>query len=253
VTHTTLTRYESKLTVDSFTALLNRETLALCVHDYFDVPPTAITRAVDALESIEGAKRQPVSYGAAIPDLLSAPRERYFERARTQTAALEEIFEAHPTPFARLRDDLARLWVDGVMVAQIDGAEMAAGTIRYFRPGDLMNPHVDRKEHLVGDLCSFARLAVNVYLAVPPAGGELELWDLRPDEEQIERWHLADYSLDRNQIGPPDLVLRPVAGDLILFHSDQVHAVSDVRGGLRLTASCFLGIRDFNQPVSMFA
>jgi 2OG-Fe(II) oxygenase superfamily len=244
---------ESALTAESFTALLHREMLALRVRGYFDVTPDAVARAVSALEPVEGANRQPVSYGAATPDLLSAPRERYFERARSQAAALGEIFGNQPTPFTLLQRDLARLWGAGVEIARIDGGTMAPGTIRYFRPGDLMNPHVDLKEHLVGDICSFARLAVNLYLAVPPDGGSLELWEVPPTDEQLERWHLADYSLDREQIGSPDLVVHPAAGDLILFHSDQIHAVSEVRSGFRLTASCFLGIRELDHPVRIFA
>lgn len=234
-------------------ALLHREMLALHVRGYFEVGWDVLARAVRELEPLEGVNRQPVSYGAATPDLMSAPQERYFERARSQAAGLERIFGGQPTPFALLQDDLARLWGTGVEVARIDGGTMAPGTIRYFRPGDLMHPHVDHKEHLAGDICSLARLAVNIYLAVSSDGGELELWQVRPTEEQLDCWLLADYSLDRNQIGPPDLVIRPAAGDLILFHSDQIHAVSDVGSGLRLTASCFLGIQDPEHPVRLFA
>jgi len=245
--------YGSALTAGSFDALLRGDLLALCVHDYFDVDADAVARATRLLAPIEGHDRQPVSYGAALTELLDGPRERYFGRAATQNSALAEIFGPDASPFVQLQRDLERCWPSGVTAAYIDGGVMSSGTVRYYRPGDLMNPHIDRKGHLAGDVCSACRLSVNIYLAVPADGGELELWDLRPNEEQAEHWHLADYSLDRNQIGLPDLVLRPAPGDLIMFNPEQIHAVAAVRTGSRLTASCFLGIRASNQPMSMFA
>jgi hypothetical protein len=64
---------------------------------------------------------------------------------------------------------------------------------------------------------------------------------------------LPDYGLDRSKIGPPDVVLRPGVGDLIVFDTGRIHAVRRVADGVRITASCFIGVRSRWHPLCVFA
>ena len=52
---------------------------------------------------------------------------------------------------------------------------------------------------------------------------------------------------------PPDAVVAPRVGDLILFNSNRIHAVRACRGGPRVTVSCFIGYRGEGRPLGYWS
>src|SRR5207245_1188972 len=73
-------------------------------------------------------------------------------------------------------------------------------------------------------------------------GGEVQLWRLMPDQAEYDRLRLAgSYGLDHTKLPPPDTVVTPARGELVLFNSNRVHAVRPCEGGPRVTVSCFIG------------
>ncbi|WP_159049653.1 hypothetical protein [Streptomyces sp. NRRL WC-3618] len=137
----------------------------------------------------------------------------------------------------------------GLERAHIDDRPMFAGVCRVFPEGSELLPHNDR---LIRDAPGLglgreldAQLAANIYLRVPEKGGELQLWDLWPDEAQLTAWRASDseYGTDRALVPPPACVLPITAGDLVLIDATKLHAVSRQERGARIGLSCFLGVR----------
>ncbi|MEV7520954.1 2OG-Fe(II) oxygenase [Streptomyces sp. NPDC091371] len=149
---------------------------------------------------------------------------------------------------------LDRLWrmLDasyGLERARIAGMPMFAGVCRVFPEGSELLPHNDSLMRdapglpLGGELD--AQLAANIYLRVPERGGELQLWDLRPDEEQLAGWRApgSAYGADRALLPPPGCEIPVAVGDLVIVDATRLHAVSRQERGTRIGLSCFLGVR----------
>jgi len=81
---------------------------------------------------------------------------------------------------------------------------------------------------------------------MPPHGGELAIWDLKPDQDEYEALRIPEsdglksYGLKREPLGEPAYVITPRPGDLILFDAQRVHAVYASVGGARVTISFFI-------------
>ncbi|MGW1259335.1 hypothetical protein ACWD5Q_30175 [Streptomyces sp. NPDC002513] len=137
----------------------------------------------------------------------------------------------------------------GLERARIGDRPMFAGVCRVFPEGSELLPHNDRLGRDAPGLPLGreldAQLAANVYLRVPERGGELVLWDLRPDQAQLAAWRAPDsaYGSDRTLVPPPAVVLSIAAGDLVLIDATKLHAVSRQERGVRVGLSCFLGVR----------
>ncbi|MET7767182.1 2OG-Fe(II) oxygenase [Nocardia sp. NPDC005366] len=131
---------------------------------------------------------------------------------------------------------------------------MLPSIIRRWPRGGHANPHIDQR--LLPLLDSFElkrRIGVNVYIQTPEAGGEIEFWDRRSNEDNYVTTKRSDYSLDREGLGEPHLSLRPCQGDLIMFDAARLHGVRRVSVGSRVTSACFLGVRSTAEPLIVFA
>ncbi|GAA2661336.1 hypothetical protein [Streptomyces vastus] len=172
------------------------------------------------------------------------------EYLRNADPLMEEIRACcapSPSPLDVLWRDLDAFY--GLERARIDDRPMFAGVCRVFPEGSELLPHNDRLSRDAPGLPLGreldAQLAANIYLQVPERGGELQLWDLRPDEAQLAAWSASDseYGTDRALVPPPSCVLPVTAGDLVLIDATKLHAVSRQEQGARIGLSCFLGVR----------
>ncbi|MFE7403580.1 hypothetical protein [Streptomyces sp. NPDC057557] len=68
-----------------------------------------------------------------------------------------------------------------------------------------------------------------------------------PDEEEAEHILLVE-GLDTATIEPPALTLHPNAGDLLMFSSAMLHAVSSSTSGPRVGMAMFIGCAETNKP-----
>jgi len=131
------------------------------------------------------------------------------------------------------------------LLRDAEGRPAFAGLARVFQEGGEALPHVDRLEwdapagrFAFTPVCQYA---ANVYLHMPPWGGELEIWRQKPTQTQYEELRLAgSYGLDRARLGEAAIVIRPRPGDLIIFDAQNVHAVRASHSGARVTVSMFI-------------
>jgi hypothetical protein len=188
-----------------------------------------------------------------------ARRERYYTVALQTIRALRSMSRPAVYPMDDLRLALQEQWPEGADFERLHpGKTMFVGMPRVFEAQSGALPHVDRLAWDVPDVGAartmLAQIAANVHLRTADSGGEVELWALEPDRAEYERLRLAgSYGLDRELLPPPDAVVTPRVGDLILFNSNRVHAVRPCQGGPRVTVSCFIGYRGPSRPLTYWS
>ncbi len=173
------------------------------------VPPVALASLVDKMRA-EGPTTSDRPRGAAPESaIVESPRDRELTAfiattlrrfAMTDFSSHVEIIPTISTPASEL--DL--------------GEEL---------------PHIDSVEELYDDRSSpMALIEFIVHLEVPSLGGELVLYDLILKRHVFEALRGEDPGLAWTMAGAPNEVLRPAAGEIILFDSQRLHGIRAVRG-----------------------
>lgn len=195
-----------------------------------------------------------VSVGEAAESELN--HARYLAGALATTRSIrDEVFAGQLSPTDRLRLLLDEYWPRGASVARDQSRErqMLPGILRRWASGGHANPHIDQTETAVlGHLGVKRRIGTNVYLELPGNGGEIEFWS-RISQAGYEQIRRPDYGLDRDRLGPPAFSILPGQGDLVMFDAAVIHGVAGVSVGSRVTAACFVGYVDPDQPLLLFA
>ncbi len=186
--------------------------------------------------------------------------ERYYEAAAETQPLMDSIFAPTPDPLYTLHDKMRKMWPTGAQAENITGRDMVPGAIRIYEADAVhgLPPHQDllvqdapespRAQSMLG------QLAANVYLDVANEGGELELWNYEPTQEQVkEIWISEIGALDKSKIPAEQVVLKPRPLELILFRSTCIHSVRPSKGGIRSTASAFFGYYGDDKPLTYWA
>jgi CRP-like cAMP-binding protein len=171
--------------------------------------------------------------------------EHYFDQSVPTIAEIRRVCAPLLIPIDRLRLELDEHWPGGAGLAMLGGRKMFVGTSRLFEDGHSLPPHQDILARETDDDVAarlLAQLTANVYLRTPRGGGELEVWDLIPNEEQVAELYTGDYDfLDTTKLPPSAALIRPGVGELVLMLSSRIHAVRASSGGPRVSMSCFVG------------
>jgi len=183
--------------------------------------------------------------------------EHYFATALANVSLLRMACAPHPFPVDTLRCLFDELWPAGCGVQVLYGRKMFVGLSRRMAPGVPLLAHHDMfGRHAPGtpEAASLvSQFAINVYVEVPEAGGELALWrDEITDAEFLER-RGPHYGIPLGELGPPDFTVKPQDGDLILFNARKLHAVLPGVGRDRLTLSAFLGYRGPDERLTVWS
>ncbi len=186
--------------------------------------------------------------------------EAYFRSGEQTYQILDRLFAPYTNPLKKLQQAFSESWANGGQLAYLNGKAMNPGILRKFDRGnfDGLPPHQDTIFKDQGSFeeskCIRAQLAANLYLQIPERGGELEIWNLSFSKEEEKQYYVGKYDfLDRSKIPPPSLRLKPKAGELILFRSDNVHSVRGSIDCERIAISCFFGYYGQNQPMRYWA
>jgi hypothetical protein len=186
-------------------------------------------------------------------------RNRYHAEAQRTAALLHEAYVPHADPIESLMRKVGETWPGGARLEAVEGQPMFAGLVRTLEAGTQLRPHQDLLEWDAPDGYAAAgrfvsQLAANVYLQTGLEGGVLELWDFGLEREDYERQCIPGRpALDRDKLPPPVVRIAPCTGDLIIFSSHRLHAVTPVVGDPRVTASCFIGMRGISQPMTFWS
>jgi 2OG-Fe(II) oxygenase superfamily len=251
-----------ELTVVSLRALISGDIGVVWHRGFF--PPAECRRALPAIVSeCERANYTLTgdfqSIGTSMGEASESANNaiRYIETARqTNEVIRNHIFAQRLSPIDSLRLILDELWPAGATVGRFEGRLMLPGIIRRWPTGGHANPHIDQRDTpLLRHYELRCRIGANIYLEVPPRGkgGQVDFWTLYDDEAAYDVNKREDYGLDRAQLGEPLWSAVPDQGDLLMFNARRVHGVRRVDSGSRVTAACFLGFRDDDDPLVLFA
>jgi hypothetical protein len=183
--------------------------------------------------------------------------DRYLRTvAETTHLIRNEICGSQKSPSDTFRLLLDEYWPMGASVGRFNGQTLLPSIIRRWRRSGQANPHIDQRnipflEHY--DLRK--RLGVNIYLETPGEGmgGEIEFWGLITNETEYEEIKRPDYGLDRETLGEPHFVIAPEQGDLLIFDAARIHGVRTIVQGARVTAASFIGVRELDENLVIFA
>ncbi|MBI3818887.1 MAG: 2OG-Fe(II) oxygenase [Planctomycetes bacterium] len=235
---------------DGIAHVLGGETLVARVGNYYtsEVATSFAERILGHRELDRYAKAPDIGkIGSAFYDTVGDPiaESRYWDEAHHWIAEIRSAFAPQLSPIDRIRLDLDETWPGGASLLR-DRAGRAAfvGLARVFY-GKGADPHVDRLEWDAPagrfDPNVKAQLAINVYLQVPPVGGELAIWGSKPDEETYEAIRIpGSYGVRREALSVPDVIVQPNIGDVLIFDANNIHSVADSIGGPRVTAALFV-------------
>jgi hypothetical protein len=151
-------------------------------------------------------------------------------------------------------DSLVQLSQRGVGAIHVEGfypREVASGVVQKVIDHQSLGPHNDRidQETDASEIAGLTeQLVANVYLQVPDEGGDLQLW-LRDPTDQEKQTILEVEGLEPDSIEPPALTFHPSAGDLIIFSSAMLHAVTSAAGQHRVGMASFIGCKATEEPL----
>ena len=183
----------------------------------------------------------------------------YFDRAVHCMPALTRALAPFDNPAESILRHLETAWPWGAELLTIGGRKCYVGLPRAFSKGGAAELHTDRADW---DLPSVetsqikAQLAFNYCLSQTSEenSGSLALWSGVPDKAQYNRHRREDvpYALDETLYGTPDVVHRPLPGQLYLFNACRPHAVRPASGtGTRVTISGFIDYAGEGQPLRL--
>jgi len=247
--------------------VLSGNLAAYQLHDF--VSPEACARIVENFwASTERVPRFGIGEDGVEAYLIGAshygkPTTTYLQEARACAEAVESLYAGTVNPVAVFRETIARQ--GGISARAAKFAGLLAGdskAIYWNNTGAfLLEPHEDlaqAKDPIQADfeIQQVSRvMAVNVYAAVAEGSGQLQLWNVEPDEETRAELGLSGVGFPY----PVDLlddyssmVIAVRTGDLCVINGNLVHAVA--RGNTssprsRLLLTCFTGLNFKNELI----
>ncbi|QLJ02512.1 proline hydroxylase [Streptomyces sp. NEAU-sy36] len=156
-------------------------------------------------------------------------------------------------PFAVCREALGAHWPGGAAVGRRGGRQLGDGVAREPNQGFLVHFDDASREYTEDllDVPLIGQFAFNLYLSVPPSGGETVLWRHRWQPED-EAYRLpASYGYDEAVVrGAESLEITPRVGEALLIDPRNFHAVRPSRGARRVALGFAVGLASSGQLVT---
>ena len=188
--------------------------------------------------------------------------KEYFLGANRSDQKTRALIYDGVSPVDRIVDRVMSVWDSGVTVPHKGKYRYLSEISRRWKMHGGAHPHIDqRSTHLLSSLNIKDRLGLNVYLNMPPEGGEIEFWNHHITDEEYASLKRPDYGIDRTILKAPDLTIRPSIGQGIIFRADMPHAVASINLDRsvvhetedRITNACFLCVTKSDEPILRFA
>lgn len=197
-----------------------------------------------------GVGRVGVAYNTTYNKAANSPEiQKYYNEALPGIRSLRDAMAPNLSPIDKLRLELDELWPNNASVAAFEGKKMFVGIGRIMIPETShlaeAQPHFDSVPEKLSMLSG--QFSANIYLTLPPSGGELEIWDIPP--LPISEIDNADINKDWRSNLPQSLLIKPEKGELILINTRRAHAVRKFDKGERATVQCFIGLKADNSLV----
>lgn len=187
--------------------------------------------------------------------MLGLPRQLAYQSPEAMSEYRDSVEKFLPrlreafgtsTPLEQFLSELNSILPEGLKTEEFEGGNGQLGIVRCMTPEFSLDHegicHID-------SLSTKKQLSVNMYVAMPPTGGELKIWNLPIEERHPDRnlyrliAHHAFEDTYRDKIQgllPHPIVIAPQAGDLVIFDTSQPHAVRGFSDGHRITLQTFL-------------
>lgn len=253
----------NELSTETLLRLARREVGAIHVKNFYpkDVAEKAVERAINHPKLGYYNKKYTSSVGrVCMPHIDSEWDEELAKKYHTEAVEnihdLRSLFFPHISPTDYIRLLLQEYWPAGANIQRLYARPCFVGAIRVFKPTvSSFYPHHDRmdEESDAPEVKTLVeQLVANMYLQVPEVGGDLQLWlrDPTPDEKQ----QIRDVEgLLPETVEPPRLIIHPEAGDLIIFSSRMLHAVTPGKDQHRVGMAAFIGCHGENEPLTYWS
>lgn len=181
--------------------------------------------------------------------------DQYFQQANSHLQKMDELCQPADNPLRAFLEALDEAWPKGAIPQSINNRKMMPGLIRVLYENQVFSPHQDLLNRDIPQLPKrdhpTTQLAINLYIENFPEGGELELWDYAPNDNEANTLYTGTHDFyDRSKLPAVAATIKPQAGELILFQSSKVHAVKAGTSGKRIAFSCFSAFRHLNSPLT---
>ena len=191
-------------------------------------------------------------------------QDEYFGKASETRTLIREIADPYISPVDKLMIDLDTLWDKGAITPEMYGKRMLSGIYRSIMPGGKITQHQDNlKEELPNaDFIPVKDLVSNVFIEIPDdpeSGGEFQVWDYSPKyHNSLSEYYNDSLSKDDHHLSDDDfknlenqecITIKPQVGDLIIFNPMNIHQVTELKLGRRISSSFHIGYMGVNKQL----
>ena len=250
-----------RLRTEHMQSLLNGDLLAIRLSQFIDASTSQklgvqiINKGFDRYVNAPSIGR----IGMAFYEAENQPERMasYFEGVFDNIDELRRRCTPYLSPIDMLRCTLDEVWPAGATLETLYGKKMYVGLSRVVQPDVHFLAHHDiLAKDAPGNYQAISlqgQLAANVYLKIPEQGGELQIWKTELSPAEFDQMRGDSYGIHPDLLGAPEVQICPGPGDLIIFNSRKMHAVTPGKGDLRLSLSCFVGYRGPAMPLTFWS
>lgn len=254
--------YDNLLSLDSVNAILRNEISVLCIRNYFNYSniPEILMRIKNISTSSYSHENNLVNHIGQSSYEIDGDIEKfesYYKGVNENITQLNKLFSPYPTPVRLFLDDLNRLWAEGIVVDKLHEKKMFAGIIRTIRKNSEVHAHQDLVKWSNSKAINISdvegQFGLNYFLQVPSVGGHLMVWNQELEYEEFNKRSKGFFCIPLEEMPPPDWVVKPEVGMLILLNSRNLHAIEKSISCDRIALSFFVAYRGKNKPITIWS
>lgn len=183
--------------------------------------------------------------------------EQYFSTAGGCLEQLRAACDPVGSPMDTVRCLLDEVWPAGANLQTLFGKKMFVGLSRMVEPETTFLAHhdifADDAPGMHESESVISQFGANVYVQMPEKGGELLMWHRSMSIAEFDEMRAGEYGIRIQNLPPPDVVLKPGVGDLLIFDARKLHAVASPKDKARLALSFFVAYRGDDHPLTYWS